>query len=209
VLRRDLRVKRAWVVTTTRSARLLRRRLLACWRSPTFEKAIVHIRALAVAAVFSSPIRRPSSDWMCRMSATETPRSGACLRCLQCRSDTLVWRSRCVRHPCGFGSLAATLTGQNVSHVFSRRSRAHARRSTSAPHWTKTPPGAARALSLSLAHGARQYAALLGARVTAGIYCLFAPEVTAPKLPVSHFWAIPLVLLPPWWRATVRAVTRG
>jgi alkane 1-monooxygenase len=45
--------------------------------------------------------------------------------------------------------------------------------------------------------------------VSAGPYYLLAPEIAAPKLPVGYFWAIPLVLLPPWWRSTIRAVARG
>ena len=39
--------------------------------------------------------------------------------------------------------------------------------------------------------------------VSAGPYYLLAPEASAPKLPLGYFWAIALVLLPPWWWATI------
>lgn len=39
--------------------------------------------------------------------------------------------------------------------------------------------------------------------VSAGPYYLLAPETAAAKLPLGYFWAIALVLLPPWWRATI------
>jgi hypothetical protein len=29
------------------------------------------------------------------------------------------------------------------------------------------------------------------------------PEPEAPKLPVGYFWAIAMVLLPPWWRHVI------
>jgi alkane 1-monooxygenase len=34
-------------------------------------------------------------------------------------------------------------------------------------------------------------------------YYLLAPEEKAPKLPVGYFWAIPMVLIPPWWRRVI------
>jgi alkane 1-monooxygenase len=34
-------------------------------------------------------------------------------------------------------------------------------------------------------------------------YYLLAAEPQAPKLPVGYFWAIPMVLLPPWWRRVI------
>lgn len=34
-------------------------------------------------------------------------------------------------------------------------------------------------------------------------YYLLAPEPEAPKLPVGYFWAIAVVLLPPWWRIVI------
>lgn len=34
-------------------------------------------------------------------------------------------------------------------------------------------------------------------------YYLLDPEPTAPKLPVGYFWAIAMVLLPPWWRHVI------
>lgn len=34
-------------------------------------------------------------------------------------------------------------------------------------------------------------------------YYLLAAEPQAPKLPVGYFWAIALVLLPPWWRRVI------
>jgi alkane 1-monooxygenase len=34
-------------------------------------------------------------------------------------------------------------------------------------------------------------------------YYLLAPEPEAPKLPTGYFWAIPVVLLPPWWRRVI------
>ena len=36
--------------------------------------------------------------------------------------------------------------------------------------------------------------------VSANPYYLLEPEKEAPKLPVGYFWAIPMVLVPPWWR---------
>ena len=39
--------------------------------------------------------------------------------------------------------------------------------------------------------------------VSAGPYYLLLPEPTAHKLPVGYFWAIPLVLLPRFWWATI------
>jgi alkane 1-monooxygenase len=40
--------------------------------------------------------------------------------------------------------------------------------------------------------------------VHAGSYHLLAPEAAAPRLPVGYFWAIPLVLVPPLWKAVIR-----
>jgi len=34
-------------------------------------------------------------------------------------------------------------------------------------------------------------------------YYLLNPEPEAPKLPVGYFWAMPMVLLPPWWRKAI------
>jgi alkane 1-monooxygenase len=34
-------------------------------------------------------------------------------------------------------------------------------------------------------------------------YYLLFPESKAPKLPVGYFWAIPMVLIPPWWRRVI------
>jgi hypothetical protein len=34
-------------------------------------------------------------------------------------------------------------------------------------------------------------------------YYLLTPEPQAPKLPVGYFWAIAMVLLPPWWRHVI------
>ncbi|WP_395745797.1 fatty acid desaturase [Prosthecobacter sp.] len=34
-------------------------------------------------------------------------------------------------------------------------------------------------------------------------YYLLTPEPTAPKLPVGYFWAIAMVLLPPWWKSVI------
>lgn len=34
-------------------------------------------------------------------------------------------------------------------------------------------------------------------------YYLLDPEPQAPKLPVGYFWAIAMVLLPPWWRSVI------
>ena len=34
-------------------------------------------------------------------------------------------------------------------------------------------------------------------------YYLLSPEAEAPKLPVGYFWAIPMVLIPPWWRRVI------
>lgn len=34
-------------------------------------------------------------------------------------------------------------------------------------------------------------------------YYLLNPEPEAPKLPVGYFWAMPMVLLPPWWRRAI------
>jgi len=34
-------------------------------------------------------------------------------------------------------------------------------------------------------------------------YYLLATEETALKLPVGYFWAIPMVLIPPWWRRVI------
>lgn len=34
-------------------------------------------------------------------------------------------------------------------------------------------------------------------------YYLLDPEPEAPKLPVGYFWAIAMVLLPPWWRHVI------
>jgi alkane 1-monooxygenase len=44
-------------------------------------------------------------------------------------------------------------------------------------------------------------------------YYLLVAEPEAPKLPVGYFWAIPVVLLPPWWRSMIhprlKAATPG
>jgi alkane 1-monooxygenase len=34
-------------------------------------------------------------------------------------------------------------------------------------------------------------------------YYLLSTEAKAPKLPVGYFWAIPMVLIPPWWRRVI------
>jgi alkane 1-monooxygenase len=34
-------------------------------------------------------------------------------------------------------------------------------------------------------------------------YYLLSPEPKAPKLPVGYFWAIPMVLIPPWWHRVI------
>lgn len=34
-------------------------------------------------------------------------------------------------------------------------------------------------------------------------YYLLETEAAAPKLPVGYFWAIPMVLIPPWWRRVI------
>jgi alkane 1-monooxygenase len=34
-------------------------------------------------------------------------------------------------------------------------------------------------------------------------YYLLTAEPKAPKLPVGYFWAIPMVLIPPWWRRVI------
>lgn len=34
-------------------------------------------------------------------------------------------------------------------------------------------------------------------------YYLLSTEAEAPKLPVGYFWAIPMVLVPPWWRRVI------
>ena len=34
-------------------------------------------------------------------------------------------------------------------------------------------------------------------------YYLLSPEPKAPKLPVGYFWAIAMVLVPPWWRVVM------
>ncbi len=40
-------------------------------------------------------------------------------------------------------------------------------------------------------------------------YYLLAPEPEAPKLPVGYFWAISVVLLPPWWRGVIHPRFQG
>jgi alkane 1-monooxygenase len=39
--------------------------------------------------------------------------------------------------------------------------------------------------------------------ISANPYYLLAAEQQAPKLPVGYFWAIPMVLVPPWWRRVI------
>jgi alkane 1-monooxygenase len=39
--------------------------------------------------------------------------------------------------------------------------------------------------------------------VSLGPYYVLATEAEAPKLPVGYFWAIPMVLIPPWWRRVI------
>jgi alkane 1-monooxygenase len=34
-------------------------------------------------------------------------------------------------------------------------------------------------------------------------YYLLSAESKAPKLPVGYFWAIAMVLIPPWWRRVI------
>jgi alkane 1-monooxygenase len=39
--------------------------------------------------------------------------------------------------------------------------------------------------------------------ISAKPYYLLSPETKAPKLPVGYFWAIAMVLIPPWWRQVI------
>jgi len=40
-------------------------------------------------------------------------------------------------------------------------------------------------------------------------YYLLSAEPDAPKLPVGYFWAIPMVLVPPWWRRVINPRLAG
>jgi len=40
-------------------------------------------------------------------------------------------------------------------------------------------------------------------------YYLLTTEPEAPKLPVGYFWAIPMVLIPPWWRRVINPKLSG